>query len=72
MTVTGWIEGATQAHCINKDNLDCGGIIVLPRVLGKDEPFVSTNREERSAHPASGWVECPNACGFAIWVAAGK
>jgi hypothetical protein len=69
MAVRGWIEGATETWCINKDHLDCGGIVELPRALDKDEPFVSTNREERSAHPAEGWVECPNQCGFAVWVA---
>ena len=47
---TGWFESAKKTFCINDtlgENVACGGIIDLPRALGKDEPFISTNREER-------------------------
>ncbi|OGR08070.1 MAG: hypothetical protein A2341_03995 [Deltaproteobacteria bacterium RIFOXYB12_FULL_58_9] len=65
----GWFEGSKKTYCINKVKLDCRGVIELPRELGVDEPFISTNREARNAHPAKGWVDCPNGCGFAVWVA---
>ena len=69
MDAIGWAEGLKQTYCINEENLECGAVIDLPRELGKDEAFVSTNREKREDHPAEGWVDCPNECGFAVWVA---
>ncbi|MEE8408504.1 MAG: hypothetical protein V3T05_02765 [Myxococcota bacterium] len=69
MNAIGWFEGATKIHCINKDNLTCGGVIELPRMLGENEPFISTNLEKRENHDAGGWVDCPNGCGFSVWVA---
>ena len=65
--IIGWVEGSTHVFCINKTNTASRGTLILPRKLGKDEPFVSTNLNDRSDH-ATGWVDCPKGCGFALWV----
>lgn len=69
MDTVGWFKDAKKTHCINKTNLECGGVIELPRALDENEPFISTNLEKRDDHDAGGWIDCPNGCGFSVWLA---